>query len=615
MSNEEIRLLMPQKMDTYSVNVDKRLAEVVEGGKGCGTRNNSCQTEDIIWTQVRSSKSGKPPVHNSLKREITPIPLSNKFDLLHDQEKSDNAVQKALQNKETERSYTSRKNMKNRQRNDDTKEIKHNQLRTQKNYQPKALVRQKVLGDGRVLVIADSHGRELNRFIQEQTFLSVTTFSRPNATFDQVTHDLDTLTESFTKQDYVVVIGGTNDIETKDAYKLPHKMADLSRKLENTNLIIATLSLRHDNPFLDGKISEINDQIISLVDSLPSKPAVLPLHDLPRHLYTTHGLHFNRKGKEKIGKFIIGTVQKLKQKNKHRSVLAEGGDIRIVEEDMSNILSLFENDESCAFAHCISSDIEHMKNMSAGVAVAFRNHHGRPQESNILNKHITYQQVNNGAGIYGLMTKSKYYDKPKIEDYDKCFSYFLDDFKKRKFNCLICSPMGCVRDGIPIEKFVSNIVKFHQITGAAVNIVTHNEKSSRTLYNGLSFSSFLSKLQHELDLAKHEMQDVNFHVTRAPGRLQPTDSRGEDLAVQEVSDTEAVLSMETPAYDLPHAVLDVSSASECLSVSSSESEVSVSEHHVNHSKRPDSQIKDVLSSNVHKSELGNSLLTKPLNRM
>jgi hypothetical protein len=109
--------------------------------------------------------------------------------------------------------------------------------------------------------------------------------------------------------------------------------------------------------------------------------------------------------------------------------------------------------------------------MSAGVAVAFRNRCGRPQESNILKKHITYQQLNNRASIYRRKTKSKYFDKPKIRDYDKCFSYFLDDFKKRKFNVLIFSSMGCVRDGIPIEKFVLNIVKFHQITGAAVNIV------------------------------------------------------------------------------------------------------------------------------------------------
>jgi hypothetical protein len=118
------------------------------------------------------------------------------------------------------------------------------------------------------MAVADSYGKKLNRFIQEQTFLSVTTISRPNATFNQVTHDLDTLTESFTKNDYVFVIGGTNDVEITDAHNLLHKMADLSNKLETTNLIIATLFLRHYNPFSDGKISKINNQTIRLIDSI-----------------------------------------------------------------------------------------------------------------------------------------------------------------------------------------------------------------------------------------------------------------------------------------------------------------------------------------------------------
>ncbi|KAG8293726.1 hypothetical protein J6590_010713 [Homalodisca vitripennis] len=106
------------------------------------------------------------------------------------------------------------------------------------------------------------------------------------------------------------------------------------------------------------------------------------------------------------------------------------------------------------------------------------------------------------AGVYSLITKDNFNDKPSRDDYNKAFHDLTHDFKSRTFSTLICSPLGCVRDHVKIEHFAKNINEFHQTTGAKVVVVTKEQSTARrVLHHGLSHAVFVRKLKEEIKKA------------------------------------------------------------------------------------------------------------------
>ncbi|KAG8281228.1 hypothetical protein J6590_062841 [Homalodisca vitripennis] len=147
--------------------------------------------------------------------------------------------------------------------------------------------------------------------------------------------------------------------------------------------------------------------------------------------------------------------------------------------------------------------------MSAGVATVFKNLIGKP--SSLQSKYLTHQEIPNGANFYGLVTKPHYNSKPHISDYNTAFRHFTEDFKRRGLKKLICSPMGCVRDNIPLDIFAANIVNFQQTTGASISIIIHNENSNRQLWNGLSVTDFAENLRHKIySLWSQQRKSITF---------------------------------------------------------------------------------------------------------
>lgn len=179
--------------------------------------------------------------------------------------------------------------------------------------------------------------------------------------------------------------------------------------------------------------------------------------------------------------------------------------ISISNTNMQNKFSEYCNNPSIAFAHTISSDFEQDRRMTAGVAVAFARRFGKPAPSDCIDSHLTYQRDSEGAGVYGLLTKPKFNGKPKRVDYNIAFKQLTKDFKLKNYTHLICSPMGCVRDEIGLELFVSNLVEFQKETGATIDIVSCQEKATRILRRGLSHDELLNQI--EILLKRHLLSD------------------------------------------------------------------------------------------------------------
>jgi hypothetical protein len=161
----------------------------------------------------------------------------------------------------------------------------------------------------KLLILADSHGRHIGSLVQQKTTAKVCTYVKPGARFDQVIKEAKVLSSELNKNDHLLVIAGTNNIETTSIHRLTDGIGKLLRDSLHTNLVLATIPMRHDSPNLDLKISQVNAEIENLAKQNPNLK-LLPLHMLPRHLYTIHGVHFNRRGKIRIAEMVTSLLHR-----------------------------------------------------------------------------------------------------------------------------------------------------------------------------------------------------------------------------------------------------------------------------------------------------------------
>jgi hypothetical protein len=347
----------------------------------------------------------------------------------------------------------------------------------------------------KLVILADSHGSNLSSLIEERSILNVCSHVRPGAKFNQVVQEVTDLSKDLSKNDHLLVVAGTNNIEVTGIKRLVDDIHELISKVNHTNLILASIPMRHDKPNLDLKIARANAEIEKIVID-QGNIKLLPLHLLPRHYYTNHGLHFNKKGKISISR----TVAQLVQNHKEETPKIPGflnsckNAINVVDADMGETIQQLRGVNSLAFSHSISGDFNDPKHMSAGVAVVFRHKFGRPQTTDLVNSHLACQTTLSGATVYGLVTKPTYNEKPTPDDYDTAFAQLTNDFKRKNLKTLICSPMGCTRDLIQPEHFAKNLIDFQNKTEATIYIVLREENSNRILRRGLSHAELLGRL-------------------------------------------------------------------------------------------------------------------------
>lgn len=351
------------------------------------------------------------------------------------------------------------------------------------------------------------------------------------------------LKNNYTKNDVIMIVGGSNSINTEEEGKIELLLNTLLAKINDmTNVVLTTIPHRYDQPYLNPTIHKINSKIYKT--AVHHKCSFLPINNLiAREHFTKEGLHLNKKGKEVLCTSIAlhatirlyskttttnttTVLSSIPLNNKYRSKIDmqhasldfkgfstptqykmntfqdflkkynEEKPISVVETNMKNAIQDFRSDETVAFAHTISSDLGNKRNMTAGVAVVFKEEFGRPQRTDCISNHLAYQKTSSGASVYSLITKLEYNGKPTNLDYDLAFQHLTKDFKEKGLKRLVCSAMGCVRDMVSPDRLIANLTKFQEATGATVNIMSYNQYSARSLWNGLSHNSFVKKLNY-----------------------------------------------------------------------------------------------------------------------
>lgn len=166
-----------------------------------------------------------------------------------------------------------------------------------------------------VMILADSHGRNVNKIIKnklDSKYNSIGIF-KPNATFEQVTDNIGGLTSSLSKNDNVIIIAGTNNINNKKYPSFKH-IVDIMRLCTKTRLAISTVPYRYDFPYLNKYIFKFNKKLVETVRNFNlwtnEDVDIIDInHGCSRRHYTVHGLHFNAKGKTKIADTLVNYIK------------------------------------------------------------------------------------------------------------------------------------------------------------------------------------------------------------------------------------------------------------------------------------------------------------------
>ncbi|KAG8338556.1 hypothetical protein J6590_000226 [Homalodisca vitripennis] len=317
--------------------------------------------------------------NKSLKKPVNSkpfyIPLSNSFQVLAESNVGKEKQHFSLQHSEFPPLHFSKKTLKNTLVPKSKKSLTSTSFKGECH---KSSTNKPLSDLQNIIIISDSHGRDLSYKVQRRTTSCVTATVRPGAMLSGVIHDMNEQIKGLTKCGAAVLIGGTNDLEKRSENLILHDIQQQIQTTLHTNLILATLPLRHDKPELDEKLSYLNSEIEHLAES-EDHVFILPLHLLPRHLYTSHGLHFNNKGKEKISLMIKEIFQNIKHKisNQHRDVIRS-------QVAYSNIVSSSPKSQSTGKNVQEDSTDLNLKKLEDGISIA------EADMSDVINRSSTY---------------------------------------------------------------------------------------------------------------------------------------------------------------------------------------------------------------------------------
>lgn len=178
----------------------------------------------------------------------------------------------------------------------------------------KSVVNQQRGRKDKILVLSDSQGRNLHSYIQKFTEdYEVCVHSKPGAKLKDIVRDSKCLIEDCSTNDFVVLIGGTNDIGKCEPsqFSITQGLKSLLALNVNTNVIINSVPYRYDTSQFNDNIFYANMVITRLIREYKG-PLKLSLGELNtilhRHHFTRHGLHINKAGKRLLGKSIFHTI-------------------------------------------------------------------------------------------------------------------------------------------------------------------------------------------------------------------------------------------------------------------------------------------------------------------
>ncbi|XP_049809772.1 uncharacterized protein LOC126252858 [Schistocerca nitens] len=164
-----------------------------------------------------------------------------------------------------------------------------------------------------ICVLGDSHGREISAVLMRTCSFKASGFIKPGAPLSEIT-DLTTSTDvaSLNKDDFAVLIGGSNDVYRNETHKVITEMRKCLNNLTHTNVLIVNIPHRHDLPpwsCVNREINVANECITEICTNFKNVD-IVDINRLERRFHTVHGLHLNTPGKKLLAEKICTRISK-----------------------------------------------------------------------------------------------------------------------------------------------------------------------------------------------------------------------------------------------------------------------------------------------------------------
>lgn len=178
----------------------------------------------------------------------------------------------------------------------------------------------------RINLSCDSQGRQLSSFLMDQTHrFQICNNVKPGAPLEHVFTSIIKATNfnTYSKNDFQIVIGGTNNIlnctggiNGRPVNQLTNFLESNAAQFKHTNLILATIPYRYDrkeDSWENQLIRDVNSSVRNLA-YMNSHIHLLDLYLLQSCHHTSHGLHINNRGKKAVSKEIIKIINRVLEK-------------------------------------------------------------------------------------------------------------------------------------------------------------------------------------------------------------------------------------------------------------------------------------------------------------
>jgi len=155
----------------------------------------------------------------------------------------------------------------------------------------------------KIIIIGDSHARgcalELQHNLKQD--YEIQGIVNPGASLRTIVNAPIESLGKLTKKDVIVVRGGTRDVGQNESGNGLRQIRNFVENLKQTNVIVMSVPHRHDlapNSCVNQEVKVYNRKLIKLL-KVQENTCVLEV-DTEHDLFTRHGLHMNRKGKQHI---------------------------------------------------------------------------------------------------------------------------------------------------------------------------------------------------------------------------------------------------------------------------------------------------------------------------
>jgi lysophospholipase L1-like esterase len=135
---------------------------------------------------------------------------------------------------------------------------------------------------------------------------------KPGSDLAAIMNTVNRETNTLTKQDAVVVWGGIRDISRNESQKGVCQLRNFVEKYYKTNVLVVYVPKRFDleaHSCINYEVNAFNKKLGKHMKSFHHASTVEVTSN--RELFTKHGLHLNRKGKEQAAKPIASAIKEI----------------------------------------------------------------------------------------------------------------------------------------------------------------------------------------------------------------------------------------------------------------------------------------------------------------